>query len=113
MINWPAIIKHDGEDELIYIANREQWLNDEEMLLYFFTDADVLIDSLGQVFSLPEVQSNIDSANVLAVATVDQIMELVRAHAALLAHCCVAKIGADNTEQAIELVKSMSEDTNS
>lgn len=108
MIQWPAIIKHDGEDELIYISSELSWQNDEEMLLYIFTDRDVLIDSSGQVFSLSDIQEHFNASPVLANATLDNIIELIQAHAAISATCCIEKIQTKTIGQAIELVSHLS-----
>ncbi|MEW6999100.1 DUF4144 family protein [Colwelliaceae bacterium BS250] len=109
MINWPAFIKHDGEDELIYISSATAWQNDEEMLLYVFTERDVLIDSHGQVFSLTDIQTSFESAIALATATVDNINELVRAHAVVCGECCVEKIYCQTLPQAMEFIESLSD----
>lgn len=108
MINWPVIIKHDDEDELIYISSATVWHNDEEMLLYIFTERDVLIDSRGQVFSLTDVQTSPERAQALAIATIDNINELVRAHAVICGECCVEKIHCQTLPQAMELIASLS-----
>lgn len=107
MITWPVIIKHDGEDELIYLNSLHDWQNDEEMLLYIFTERDVLIDSLGKVFSLPQLQLDIHCEQYLAVASVENVLELLRAHAALLGECCIAKMHTTSVAEAIELVGSL------
>lgn len=113
MIQWPAIIKHDGEDELIYVSSLSEWQRDEEMLLYIFTERDILIDSSGQVFSLTDVQQNIADNNdildnkCLATVNADNIMELVRAHAAIIGSCCIEKMHARSAIQAIKLVKDL------
>ena len=110
MINWPAVIKHDNEDELIYIESLQQWQQDEEMLLYIFTPRDVLIDVSGNIYSLPDLQQSIDSAKCLGQASTDNIMELVRAHAALSNQCCIEKLGANDISQALAIVRQLSED---
>ncbi|WOH36778.1 DUF4144 family protein [Thalassotalea fonticola] len=109
MITWPAFIKHDGEDELIYISSLTEWQNDEEMLLYIFSERDVLIDSTGKVYSLPILQQNINSNDYLAVASVGNIVELVRAHAATVGECCIEKINCQTISQAVALVKDLTD----
>ena len=109
MITWPAFIKHDGEDELIYVSSLSEWQNDEEMLLYLFTERDVLIDASGKVFSLPLLQQNINSDEYLAIASVDNVLELVKAHAAVSEQCCIEKIQCQTTRQAVEFVKELSD----
>ncbi|WNC68882.1 DUF4144 family protein [Thalassotalea nanhaiensis] len=107
MITWPAFIKHDGEDELIYISSFSEWQSDEEMLLYIFTERDVLIDSTGKVFSLPVIQKNINSDDYLAIASVENVIELVKAHASMSGQCCIEKINCQSIKQAVELVKDL------
>ncbi|WP_371187862.1 DUF4144 family protein [Thalassotalea maritima] len=107
MIAWPAVVKHDGEDELIYIVSEQDWLNDEEMLLYVFSDRDVLIDSHGHVFSLPAVQQNMASTEVLGTATLENMIELAQLHAAVNQQCCVGKIGAGNIAEVMQIIASM------
>lgn len=105
MITWPAIIKHDQEDELIYISSVLEWQSDEEMLLYIFTDRDVLIDQLGQVFLLTEVQKDMANANPIATATPDNVMELVKAHLALQQSCCLEKLPSLSIAEAFALLQ--------
>ena len=107
MITWPAFIKHDGEDELIFIKDQRQWLQDEEMLLYIFSERDVLIDAAGKVFILPEIQKDINSENYLAIANLENVLELIQQHAQLANQCCVSKIQTATIKQAIELLPSI------
>lgn len=109
MISWPAVIKHDGEDELIYIDSLEVWQNDEEMLLYLFSERDVLIDSQGKVFSLPDVQQHLDDADILGQGTLENMLELARNHAALTGTCCVTKIHAKSYKDVMLLIKSLTD----
>lgn len=109
MITWPVIIKHDGEDELIYVKSLSDWQADEEMLLYIFTERDVLIDSKGKVFSLPLLQKNIHSEDYLATCNLDNVIELLKAHAAIMGQCCVEKIQTNSIADAIELVASIND----
>ncbi|WP_371374823.1 DUF4144 family protein [Thalassotalea aquiviva] len=107
MIHFPALVRHDNEDELIYIDSLQDWQNDEEMLLYIFTERDVLIDSTGQVFLLPDVQENLTTATPIANATVENITELVQAHVHILGHCCSEKIRFNTVSEAIAAIKDL------
>ncbi len=109
MIHWPTLLKHDGEDELIYIESAQAWADDEEMLLFIFTERDVLIDSQGQVFSLSDVQANSASCSPLATASVDNLLELVRSHAALQGECCISKIHCQSISECLAIVASLND----
>ena len=47
MINWPVVIKFDGDDELAYVGSEEEWMCDAESHLYNHKGDDYLIDSSG------------------------------------------------------------------
>ncbi|WP_068547264.1 DUF4144 family protein [Thalassotalea crassostreae] len=111
MIQWPAIIKHDGEDELIYIHSKKHWLEDEEMLLYIFSERDVLIDATGKVFPLKELQQDIEHSNYLVEASLDNIVELIQHHASIVGNCCSSKIQTENILAAIEMVRTIKQES--
>lgn len=105
MITWPAIVKHDQEDELIYISSLTDWQADEEMLLYLFSDRDVLIDQTGKVYLLTDVQQSLQCVVEIATATPENVMELVKAHLALEQTCCIEKLPELSIAEAFELLK--------
>jgi len=108
LINWPAIIKHSGDDELIYINDQEQWDAEIELHSVEYIVTDCLIDSAGHVFELTNRKDGIvkpkDNADVLELKV---ILGLVKAHAAQSGSCCVAKLYAPTIGEAFKIVESL------
>lgn len=110
MIKWPAVIKYQGEDELIYIASLSDWLNDPDLCLPNYEAEDRLIDVSGALFLLPTAPSDVNAATFVALNTeipVHEFVELVRQHAVIENYCCSAKINAKTHQQVIAMVKEI------
>jgi hypothetical protein len=110
MINWPAVIHFDGDDELVFISSQSEWSSDAESLLYNYSSGDRLIDSSGQIFRLvrnedgkPQAES---SNNTIAL---DDFIRLVRIHASNSHRCCIEKIHFRDIHEGIMLIASMDE----
>jgi hypothetical protein len=110
MINWPAVINYEGDDELVYIGSEEEWLRDAESHMYNHKDSDRLIDSSGNVFSLDHVDDDIRrhpaEGNRIAL---EDFIKLVRIHASNSHRCCIEKINFRSIAEGISLVASMNE----
>ena len=52
MVSWPAIIHYEGDDELSYVENEHDWLNNEVFHRGLYNQGDQLVDSEGQVYSI-------------------------------------------------------------
>lgn len=110
-INWPAVIKFDGDDELIYVSSDKQWLNDAESYLYNHKGNDQLIDSSGHIFSLEHINDDIINPQGTGDRiTLQDFIKLVRIHASNAHRCCIEKINFRNIAEGIHLVASMNED---
>jgi hypothetical protein len=110
-IKWPAIVKHSGDAELRYVADQAEWDSNVELQVCDYHAADCLIDSSGAVFSLTQRQGH----RVTAVATgefktLQDVLGLVKAHAAQAGSCCVAKLYAPSIRDAFAIVKTVSDD---
>ncbi len=110
MINWPAVINYDGDDELIYVHSEEEWSREAETLLYNHKEGDRLIDSNGNIFYLGQAQDYIRkpqaSGNHIAL---QDFIKLVRIHASNTHRCCIEKINFRNIAEGIRLIASMNE----
>ncbi|MEJ2141886.1 MAG: DUF4144 family protein [Gammaproteobacteria bacterium] len=103
--DWPVIIKHQGDAELTYIHDQDEWEVIFKSGDIDFDDTDLLIDSSGTTFSISEggfVTNN-------ATQSLESILGLVKAHAAQAGSCCVAKLYAPSIKDAFAIVKSMRE----
>jgi len=55
MINWPAVIKYEGQDELAYVSSRAQLESDAESHAFSCDHNDFLIDGKGCIYSLESI----------------------------------------------------------
>ena len=110
MINWPAVIKFNGDDELVYIGSEEEWIRDAASHLYNHSDDDCLIDSSGDIFSLACAQDDIhDPPATGDRINIESFIRLVRIHASSSHRCCIEKINFRNIADGISLTASMNE----
>lgn len=110
MILWPAIIQYAGQAELAYIHDQAQWDADQHLHAFNYQAADRLIDSSGKAYSLTSrlhgrAAPEFNGANV----SLDEAIQLIRAHVAQMRHCCIAKLSAGSIEQAILLLGALDE----
>ncbi|GIC78825.1 DUF4144 family protein [Moritella sp. F3] len=110
MVNWPAVIKYHGEDELVHVESLTEWLNDADLNQPNYETEDRLIDGSGATFLLPTTNSvavygQFSSLNKPIQVT--EFVELVRKHAAIENYCCSAKINAKTHQQVIAMVKEI------
>ena len=105
MIDWPAVIVFDGDTELTYIANQEQWLHDTELHAMTYRDTDVLIDSQGQLFSLQSGNNGaIEPKALKQRIELQRFVRLVQVHAAACGECCIQKISFNNISEGLSLI---------
>ena len=103
-IHWPAIIRHGEDPELSYIADQSAWLE--------FTshenagEDDAVIDSTGHQYSIVGHGSEI-RLETSATITLNELLGLVKAHAAAKGSCCVAKLYAPTIDEAMKIVASL------
>jgi hypothetical protein len=101
-IAWPAIIKYAGQAELAYVKDQAAW--DADALLYGFRNekADVLIDSNGEIYTLSNVMNgSVRPEPACEVVLLEEVIEMVRAHAAQMGACCVSKFYASSIYEAV------------
>ena len=48
LVNWPAIVKHSDDAELIYVGDETEWNSDAELCGAEYDGTDYLIDVFGQ-----------------------------------------------------------------
>ena len=107
-VNWPAIIKIDGDAELIFIRDQAAWEQNSEHHHFQYRNSDALIDSSGNLYSLTNrVNGYVMPKPANRTLAAGDIVELVRAHAAQGGTCCVEKIAAPSIKEIIELVASL------
>ncbi|PMG79337.1 hypothetical protein BCU84_05430 [Shewanella sp. 10N.286.51.B7] len=117
-ICWPAIIKQQESEELIYLASERDWLEFCCLQPHIYDHQDQLLDTAGLTFDIV-IEPTIDSSLMQVpqpTAELPQLeisqhpidivsfIHLVRQHAVLNGHCCSAKIVFSDVKQGIEAV---------
>lgn len=110
MLNWPAIIKHADDAELIYVRDQAEWENDADLHAPQYAEADCLIDSAGAIFALTTRKNGCVKPEPRGdTMLLQDFLGLVKAHAAQQGSCCVAKLYAPTMADAFRLVESLHE----
>lgn len=110
MINWPAVIIYDGDDELVYVESEKAWLSEAESLLYNHKHNDYLVDSSGYVLSLALIDDTIKTEHTGEQISLEAFTRLVRIHASNSHRCCIEKISFRSIADGIKLVESMDQE---
>ncbi|MGC9401238.1 DUF4144 family protein [Vibrio genomosp. F10] len=101
MIQWPCIIKLEGDDELMYVGSKKHLQDECEGLI--FSDLDVLIDSVGQGFTIREVgNKGIETEKNNQSLSVSEVTSLIQAHEFSKAEMCLTKIHFLSISEAIQ-----------
>ncbi|WP_076540657.1 DUF4144 family protein [Shewanella sp. UCD-KL21] len=115
-ICWPAVIKQQTSDELIYLASDRDWLEFCCLAAHITDTTDKLLDSEGHIFDI-SINSTTDTCQPITVAELPQLalstqaidlvtfIRYVRQHAQLNGHCCSAKLIFTTIRQGIETVE--------
>ncbi len=105
MFKWPCLFKLAGDNELIYLKKENELAKECQSLIW--TEADHLIDSNGQRFSVSETSSGtfvyLKQGKPLSL---EQITELIQAHAFSQNQLCLTKIKFPSIAEAISALAS-------
>ena len=110
MINWPAIIKHSNDPELMFVSSQTEWENDVDIQCFEYEAEDYLVDSYGKIYTLNgKVNSCINPEPSGDSKSLKEILGLVKDHAAQQGSCCVAKLYAPSITEAFKIIESLYE----
>ena len=102
MVHWPGILKLDGDDELIYIADHDAFLCEcNEMILQ---ERDRLIDCEGNTYIIDIKNEKQQLQLCKTRLSVSQVTSLIQEHEFANAQVCIIKIQFTSIEQAIKAV---------
>ncbi|MEJ2764835.1 DUF4144 family protein [Photobacterium sp. MCCC 1A19761] len=103
MIEWPCVFHLEGDDELIYLASEDEFMNESESLIW--RENDRIIDSTGQSYSLLSGEAgNIALKPHGHRLTLNEVTALVQAHEFSKAEMCLTKIQFLSISEAISSV---------
>ncbi len=109
-MNWPGIIKRSDDVELIYISDQSKWDNDADLHYFDYHEDDFLIDSTGDIYTLTlRINNHVKPQANGTSMPLNEILGLVKAHAAQAGSCCVAKLYAPTITDAFKIVESLKE----
>lgn len=104
MIHWPAILCFHGDADLVYVPDQAAWETDPHLQGQPYHPEDRLIDSSGNSFVLERNGAKLILQPASITISLDEVLELVRRHAAQDGACCVAKLSAASIAEAIAMV---------
>ena len=107
IVNWPAVIKYQGTDELVYVGSLTEWLADLDFCQANYEIGDRLIDVNGTLFSLQGMSASCAFVPLAMRICVFEFVELVRKYAVMENYCCSAKLTAKTHQQVIAMVKEI------
>ncbi|MGB0835840.1 MAG: DUF4144 family protein [Psychrobium sp.] len=104
-ITWPAIIKFEADDELLFIADATQWIGDSDFHAADYHPSDILIDAVGVIHYLNhQFDGKIIPQSTEQVIELSSAIELVKAHFSAIGACCSAKLSARSFEELFDMV---------
>lgn len=110
LLIWPAIIKYPDDAELLYINSQAEWDSDTGLHTFNYDEADYLIDSIGNSFTLTKrINDVVQPERANTTHTLNEILGMVKGHASQMGSCCVSKLYAPSIDEAFKIVKSLSE----
>jgi hypothetical protein len=104
---WPAVISDSMDPELIYVSDASALAGHNHPLINTPGGSGRLIDAGGKVFDLDASGAEILLTPSAQRLELDQVLHLVRAHAARSGACCVAKLWAPTIVDAFQIVESL------
>jgi hypothetical protein len=106
-VHWPAIIHYHGQAELAFIFDQVAWESAQYLQALRYHASDVLIDVEGALYQLVNAEvGNPGLQSLNKKASLQQVIEMIRGHAAEVGACCVAKFSAVSIEEAIASLAS-------
>lgn len=102
MVNWPAIFKLEGDNELLFVNSFDELNAECESLI--FSDGDVLIDSSGQGFSISFTDMTVNTVELIKLKrsySLDEVTQFIQAHEFANANTCLIKIHFSSIGTAI------------
>lgn len=109
-MNWPGFIRYSDDAELSYVSDQSEWDSNADLHHYEYDESDYLVDSSGEIYSLVKRQDDcVKPERSGRTIGLQDILGLVKAHAAQRGSCCVAKIYAPTISEAFKIIESLNE----
>ena len=99
MIQWPCVLKLDGDAELIFVATEKELEDELDALIW--DDSDYLIDSKGQRYLITQLSGKTLFERVDGQLSLQVVTELIQEHEFSKAEVCLTKIQFLSVKEAI------------
>lgn len=99
MIQWPCVLKLDGDAELIFVATEKELEDELDALIW--DDYDHLIDSKGQRYLITQLSGKNLFERVDGQLSLQVVTELIQEHEFSKAEVCLTKIQFLSVKEAI------------
>jgi hypothetical protein len=99
MIQWPCVLKLDGDAELIFVATERELEDELDALIW--DDSDHLIDSKGQRYLITQLSGKTLFERVDGRLSLQVVTELIQEHEFSKAEVCLTKIQFLSVREAI------------
>ncbi|ARC94211.1 hypothetical protein B6A42_21635 [Vibrio coralliilyticus] len=104
MIQWPGLLKLEGDNELLYLASKDALTLEAEALI--LDSNDLVIDSEGKCFKLAtESSGQPELKKPHGTYGLADVTNLIQAHEFSKAQVCIVKIQFDSIHAAIESLR--------
>ncbi|MBB1273712.1 DUF4144 domain-containing protein [Psychromonas sp. SR45-3] len=100
MVCWPCLLTLEGDDELIYLADESEFINECQELIV--SDDDAVVDSNGMTYLIKAVESDLQLVKTERVFSTQEVTQLIRDHEFSKANVCLTKIEFINIPSAIQ-----------
>ena len=104
-VSWPAMLKYAGDDELVYVSDANEWLEDSDLSGCHYDESDVLVDSEGRQFALTGLVDGVVTP-VVADGRLNsaQVADLLKSHFSVTGACCVSTLQAVSIAEYLEML---------
>jgi hypothetical protein len=99
MIAWPCILKLEGDDELLFLGTKQDFITECQTLI--LTDSDYVLDSNGISYLIDIKQDKPVLVQTEKVLTVEDVTQLIRTNEFVKAEVCLTKIYFPTISDAI------------
>jgi hypothetical protein len=103
---WPAIIMHHEQHELILVSSERAWLDEPQLSRFPYAVDDRLIDSRGQLFApvYDRVSGHVEIKTLDTQIGLAEFNLLLRKHLCVQNACCISKLSLSSYQQGFDLI---------
>jgi hypothetical protein len=105
MIQFPAILKLSGQDELLLSDTQNSFMQHYQLQQPYLLPDDLLIDSTGLAYSLKPFSLDTSANKAVKEFSLQELTTLMQAHFFASAQTCVTKIQAPDIKTLFSLLQ--------